>query len=432
MQQRRRYAGRDMTLVNERRAGQALPTPGVAASRSAIVAVGAWAVLVAATAGSLVGGAQLRGGVRVLMPVAVGIGVVAFARHAALLRWRVLLAVVVMIAVAWAVSLALVDGPGGLTRPLESRYDYLHDVPLVGESPRAFLGSFSEQIRTFTTHVQGHPPAMLLTLWTLDRIGAGGAGWAAGLVIVTGASAAAATLVAMRQLAGEDVARRAAPFLALMPAAVWIATSADALFLGVSAWGVALLVLATGPSGLRSDIQALGGGLLLGGALFLTYGVVPLAAVPIAVAVSRRRLRPLAVAAAGVAIVAAAFAFAGFWWLDGLRATAERYAAGAARHRPYARSLVTNLGAFAVALGPAAVVALARLRDRRVWLLAGGAIGAVVVADLSGLSKGEVERIWLPFLPWVLTACVVLRARGWLALQAGAGFIVQVVLRSPW
>lgn len=392
-----------------------------------------WAGLVALSAGTLVGGAEIRGGWRILLPAAIGLVTIAFAPRASRrLPWRSLLAVTVLTAATWAVALALVDGREGLTRPLESQYEYLHDVPLVGDSPREFLGTFTERIGDFTTHVQGHPPGTILALWTLDRVGLGGASWAAALLVLAGASSAAAASIALRNVAGEAAARRAAPFLVLMPAAIWLATSADALYLGVGAWAVTSLILSTARPGMRSDVQGFGGGLLLGAALFLSYGIVPLIVVVVAVSAARRRVRPLVFAGLGIATVAAAFALAGFWWPDGLRATIERYEAGAASRRSYGPFLVTNLGAFAVALGPAAAVALARLRDRRVWLLAGGALAAVAIADVSGLSKGEVERIWLPFVPWALTACAVLSGRGWLALQAAAGVVVQVVLRSPW
>ena len=43
-------------------------------------------------------------------------------------------------------------------------------------------------------------------------------------------------------------------------------------------------------------------------------------------------------------------------------------------------------------------------RDRRAWLVVGAALVAVALADLSGMSKAEVERIWLPFAPFVLAA----------------------------
>ena len=45
--------------------------------------------------------------------------------------------------------------------------------------------------------------------------------------------------------------------------------------------------------------------------------------------------------------------------------------------------------------------------DRGAWLLVGGALAALALADVTGLSKGEVERIWLPFMPWIVTVTVV-------------------------
>ncbi len=65
-----------------------------------------------------------------------------------------------------------------------------------------------------------------------------------------------------------------------------------------------------------------------------------------------------------------------------------------------------------------------RLRDPRLWLLVGGGLAAIALADLSGMSKGEVERIWLPFVPWIAVATVVFRgreARGWLGAQVASG-----------
>ena len=172
---------------------------------------------------------------------------------------------------------------------------------------------------------------------------------------------------------------------------------------------------------------------------FLSYGLVLLALIPLAVAVSRRRLRPLALAAAGVVPVFVAFRAAGFSWLAGLGATRAQYWLGAASGRPYNYFLFGDLAAFALAIGPAAAVAIGRLRDRRTWLLVGGALGAIALADLSGMSKAEVERIWLPFVPWVLLATstfVATRRRGdvrlWLGLQAASAVLIELAVRSPW
>jgi hypothetical protein len=372
--------------------------------------------------------------------VLAGTAVLAAPALAARLPWRRLLVATALAAAAWAVALALVDGPGALTRPLVLRGEYLHDVARVG-SPTRFLASFTDRLPTYHTHTQGHPPGLVILLSALDRAGLGGPGWMAALCIAAGASAAPAALIALRSAGGETAARRAAPFLAFAPAAVWVATTADAFYAGLGAWGVALLALAfvaagDGPARHRSDLLAAAGGLLLGGAAYFSYGLVLLAPVVAGLTLASRTApapwRPLGVAALAAGAVAIAFTVAGFWWFEGLAATRAAYFTGVASRRPYGYFLLANLAAFAVAVGPAAAVALARLRSSGPWLLAGGALVAVVLADGSGLSKGEVERIWLPFVPWVLVATPALRARGWLGLQVATGLAVQMTVRTPW
>ena len=256
--------------------------------------------------------------------------------------------------------------------------------------------------------------------------------------MISGALAVPAVLLATRDVGGEQLARRAAPFLVIAPTAIWLTTSADALYMGVSAWGAALVIVATGRRDRAGDLSAVCGGVLLAVAAFCSYGLVLVALVPIAVGVSRRRIRPLLVALAGSVLVTGVFAVAGFWWFAGLEATRARYDAGIAASRPYAAFVVIDLAAFALALGAATAVAFGRLRDRALWLLVGAALAAVVLADLSGMSKGEVERIWLPFTPWLLVANVALtrsgRARpsGWLALQAGTAIVIESLVHTPW
>jgi hypothetical protein len=87
-------------------------------------------------------------------------------------------------------------------------------------------------------------------------------------------------------------------------------------------------------------------------------------------------------------------------------------------------------------LGPAVVAALCRRLDAGVVAIVAAAIAALAVADVSGLSKGEVERIWMPFLPFVTIAATRLarrpRAAAWLAAQAGTAIVLQSVLDWPW
>jgi methylthioxylose transferase len=68
------------------------------------------------------------------------------------------------------------------------------------------------------------------------------------------------------------------------------------------------------------------------------------------------------------------------------------------------------------------------------WL-AGSAVAIVVIANLSQMSRAEVERIWLPFVPWLLISCALLpeRWRRWgLAGQVITALVVQHLLWTDW
>ena len=106
--------------------------------------------------------------------------------------------------------------------------------------------------------------------------------------------------------------------------------------------------------------------------------------------------------------------------------------------RPYWAFFFINLSAWSLALGPATFMGIARLRDHRLWLIVGAGIAAAALADLSGLSLGEVERIWLLFYPWLTLATfafVGLRVGGrrvHLAFQAGTAIVIQFLFLGPW
>lgn len=364
--------------------------------------------------------------------------IIVLPRAAVRLRWTRLVLLVAAFSVAFAVALAVLRGWGGITDPLVPG-QYIRTVGRVGD-PFVFLSQFADRIAEYNIHTQGHPPGMVLVLWALDRIGLGGTTPNAALVMAGGAASIAAVLVALRDVAGETHARRAAPFLAVAPAAIWW-SSGDAFFAGVSAWAATLVILATNREGRRSDAMAIAGGFLFGVTAFLSYGLVLVAVIPLVVAYARRRFRPIVLAGLGAAPVFLAFLAAGFWWFAGLIATHERYYAGVAARRPYSYFALGNIAAFALALGPAVAVALAWLSDRRVWLLVGGGLAVMALADISGMSKAEVERIWLPFVPWVVLATTALGAaalgrlgarRGWLGLQVATALAIEMSVRSPW
>ncbi len=107
-------------------------------------------------------------------------------------------------------------------------------------------------------HIAGHPPGALVFFVALTRIGLG-SGLAAGFAVtVIAATTAVAVLMTVRELGAESMARRAAPFLVLGPAAIWQAVSADAMFAAVAAWGLTALAFAA----TRRSIGRSGGALL--------------------------------------------------------------------------------------------------------------------------------------------------------------------------
>ena len=384
----------------------------------------------------LVGGLDWRPGRTAIPALVVALVVIAvFTRYADRWRWSTLLGATAVGALGWAIALALIDGPDALTQPLLS-HQYLHTVARI-DNLGTFLRTFAHQISRYNIHTQGHPPGLVVVLWMMNRIGLGGVRWNAALVFAGGAAAVVAVVVATRNVAGERIARRSVAFLVLAPAAVaW--TSGDPFYAGVSAWAVTCLVLATSRRGPRADGLAVLGGLLFAGTINLSYGLALLAVIPIAVAVWRRQYRVLWIAAASVMIaVLLVWAGTGFAWWDGLAATRRQYFVGVASRRPYGYFLVGNLAAFAIVIGPAIVVALTRLRRGSFAILVGAAVAVVLLADISGMSKAEVERIWLPFVPWVMVAGALLAtrvrsARAWLALQAGGALALAVAIRSPW
>ncbi|MBN9747069.1 hypothetical protein DMP23_39265 [Amycolatopsis sp. A1MSW2902] len=375
---------------------------------------------------------------------------------AARLRWWRALAAGYLASLAWIFSLAMVDGwTRGFTGRLTTVQEYLHEVPGITDIPR-FLREFSSRILDFqpnswTTHVSGHPPGATLVFVWLDRLGLHGGAWASTAVVLVAALVAAAVPATIALLGRPDAARAALPFAVLSPGAVWLGVSADGLFAGVTATGIVLLALAS--VGFREQRgyawpTALAAGILIGFGIFLSYGLVLLGLVALAIAVLGRQWRATLVAAFGALAVVAVFALAGFWWFDGYHLVVERYYQGVALVRPYSYWVWADLAAVAVACGPAVVAAARRgvanavfLPSRRtilrdpVLLIVVAALLTIVFADSSGLSKAEVERIWLPFGAWLIPATALLPAghrRWWLAGQAVVALAVNHLLLTNW
>jgi len=367
------------------------------------------------------------------------------------LPWRTLPWVTWATACAWAFSLAMVDGwQRGFAGRLTARHEYLRQVPTVTDIPDA-VRTFASRILDFQpnswiTHVSGHPPGALLTFVWLDRIGLGGGAWAGLLCLLVGSSAAAAIVVAVRALNDENTARLAAPFVAVAPTAIWVAVSADGYYAGVAAWGIALLALAARRAVRWPVMAAVGSGLVLGWGIFLNYGLalMSLLALPVLIAAAdwRSALRALAPGVLAALAVVGVFAAAGFWWFDGYTLVQDRYWQGIANDRPFQYWSWANFGSVVCAIGLGSVAGIGRAFDieaikRRsgLHLVVLGALLAIVLADLSMLSKAETERIWLPFTVWLTAAGALLPPRSqrwWLALNVAGALLLNHFILTNW
>jgi hypothetical protein len=260
--------------------------------------------------------------------------------------------------------------------------------------------------------------------------------------VLVGATAAVAVPETVRLLSSSGAsdpmggARAAVPFAVLFPGAVWMGASADGLFAGVAAVG--MMLVARGLAR-RAPVAASSGGAMLACALYLSYGLTLLAPMVLAVVLLARRWRPLLPTMLGGGVVVACFTAAGFWWWDGYHLVVERYYQGLASHRAYGYWIWANLAALVASAGLAAAPILRRaalgrpFTAERLLPLAAGM--AILAADLSGLSKAEVERIWLPFAVWFSAGAALLPAhsrRGWLAAQASIALLVNHLLFTSW
>jgi hypothetical protein len=373
-------------------------------------------------------------------------------RIAARMRWRLLLLVAFAAGLAWLVSLALVDGLDGLGAILDHRSEYLataREVTDVGELLRGYVAHIPlDSADNWPIHIAGHPPGALLFFVALVQLGLGSALAAGFVVTLIGATTPVAVLVALRRLGGEAEARVAAPFLVIGTAAIWMAVSADGMFAAVAAWGLCALAFAA----MSRRWFAIAGwgaiaGLLLGYCVMLSYGLPLLGVLAVAVLVIARSWRPLPWAVGAALVVVLLFAAGGFVWWDAYPVLVERYWAGIASHRPFGYWGWGNLAALVLSAGPivgaSVVLAAERLRAvrehvggvRAIVLLVAAAALTVLLADLSQMSKAEVERIWLPFVPWLLLGTALLPERARrpaLAVQVIAALVIQHLLATPW
>jgi methylthioxylose transferase len=358
----------------------------------------------------------------------------------------------------------------------------------------------------FSTHIKGHPPGYMLMLKALSALGLAKPWIIASLSYFSAGVVAGSVLVVARRFGTAKFTRKAAPMLILGPYAVWMGTSADAVFSALVALAAAGIALATtSRQNARRITFSLFAGLSIGAALYSSWGTVTCGPILFGVlwcgtvrnalrgswqgvqpglkqstghhskpeltqprertlvSVSEQRtslgsmLRtslstamdriagaiPVAVwVLTGVSTIAVTLTALGYNWFAGMGLTKRFYWKGTAQFRPWTYFLVGNLGAVFIAIGVVAVLGIGVAisgsatthRDNR-WLrmVMICALISVVAANLSQYSKGEVERIWLPVMPWLTVPAALLnRPRFWLVLQAATAVGLQVMLISKW
>ncbi len=236
------------------------------------------------------------------------------------------------------------------------------------------------------------------------------------------------------------------PFLVLFPGAVWIGVSADGLFAGVTATGLALLA-SSAIAGGGVAVRRLGAGVLLG------FGDLPVVRPGVA-----RRLLAVAVPslgrqwrAAALAVVAGAVAVVG-------RVRAGR-ASGGSTATTWSSSATTRAWRWSGRTAYwvwADLAARGRRRSVPRWWppsgevsrLRGGPCSPIRCSCSASLpwspsssptsracQKAETERIWLPFGVWLLPMTALLPRPGrrwWLAAQAATALAVNHLLLTGW
>lgn len=362
------------------------------------------------------------------------------------LSWRGLMLTSYVVGLGWLLSLALVDGESGLTRVMTNKDEYMVSARQITDVS-AMLHEYVDRIPyshpdNWVIHLAGHPPGAVLFHIGLIRTGLGGDLAAALVIVAIAATIPLATMFTARLLGAEPLARLAAPFLVLTPSAVFLAVSGDALFAAYAAWGLAALAAAATAAGRRGLVGwGVVAGLLLGWCVMSSYGLPLLGILCLAVLWLARSWWPLPIAAVSALAVVLAFAALGFAWWEAYPVLVDRYWDGIAATRPASYWTWGNIGALLVSGGPllGAGLAVAARRHtgpaRTAAVLAGAAALTIALADLSQMSKAEVERIWLPFVPW-LTLSLALLPGGWrrwgLGLQVLTALVVQHLLYTSW
>lgn len=353
------------------------------------------------------------------------------------LPWRWLLLAGYVASLAWSLALAAVDGGNGLSQSVT--HDYWPDVPAVDSHPGGFLRDFVANADSYTTATATHPPGPVLLLWLVDRAGITAPAAIGFVIAALGCLTVPLVAVAVRSLCSDLSARRVVPILALAPYAIWVGVSMEGVVSALGAACLAVGVVGSEPG--RKPVWAAGAGLLLGVAALFDYSVAWLGLSVLAVYFVRRR--PLLNVISAVASLAPLLLMQiwGFVWPSGLSSARQRSFHGVGGDRSWLLWIFLDILLLLIACGPAVVLAFQRFRMTPGWPFLIGSVSAVAFGLAFGLSRGEVEGVWLPYFPWLLVPAVAPEIRGQpagpvplilVAIGALTGVVVEAILRSPW
>lgn len=364
----------------------------------------------------------------------------------------------------------------------DNPFEYIADVPRVGNDPIGFLRTFVQVMDDLALHSSTHPPGSILLLWAVERTLGPGPVPASWVAIGLSTTAVLAALWAGRGLGGPRLGLLAGAIAAVMPGQlVFSTTSMDGLFNALLALGAVAFLLAM-ERPFRPGAAALAG-LLIAGGLFFTYATTQLAFFGLAVggvalwrewagtgqhgaarlwAAGRPVLRQGLIAAGMIVLIYLALGLAtGFNVVEGaLRATAiNAEVMRGVRARPflppslayYTLYLVANLLAFGWYLGPwgltaslsAGSTALRQRPPTSIGALAAGLAALVAGMALSGLFNREVERIWgftYPLIAVLIANHALqgdMRTQRWraglfLCLAFAHGLLIRMLLSTFW
>jgi methylthioxylose transferase len=315
----------------------------------------------------------------------------------------------------------------------EAANEYLPALPGFEFGTRFFLDTFAEIGTSLPVHAIGHPPGLLVTM---NWLGIGGAPAMAALTIGVGALSIPLAYGLARVLLDEAAARRAALLYLFAPSAVlYGATSADALYATVALLAAIPLALAV-----SRPRAALAGAPALGLASFFSYANLAVGAWAALLAWqragARRALTVALISAAGLAAFYGLLHLAtGYDPLGVLAATESVYREGIASRRPYEFWVFGSPAAFLFALGLPITWLAARAA-------AAGDAGAraffavVAIAAILGFTKAETERIYLFLVPLACVAAAAVLPRRSLTLVLAAlaaqALATNLLLYTVW